>query len=228
MTCCRKCLDRIFLGHLVRPLFSGDNNATAIRDGLTNTVVTAGVVGALVFSMTLEAAMQSEPDGKSYATTASFCWYASSGNACWSVLTSTLAAVALAITPEHRINVIGLKLLWCWVIPFEATMMSLMFMGLGMWADAERAREAFLESNFNMTGTDAFLAFQHGGIVIWSVRFFMVFTGLVGAILTLFVMCCGRKLERATGLATTTAIGEHHAADATEQKARRAKISPVD
>ena len=37
--------DKIFLAHYVRPLFTRkDSDPSTIRDGLTNTVVTAGVV----------------------------------------------------------------------------------------------------------------------------------------------------------------------------------------
>lgn len=197
-------MDKIFLGHYVRPLFNGNQSPGAIRDGLNNTVVTAGVVGALVFSLTIEAALDSEPNGMIYSTIASFSWYAASGCALWSILTSTLAAVAIAITPEDRINIIGRKLLYCWVIPFETTMFSVAWMALGMWTDAERNREILLEEQHNMTGSAAFFSAAHGGIVIWSVRAFMVFTGGISFLISVIVVCCGEKVEKATGLISTT------------------------
>jgi hypothetical protein len=225
--CMLGCLDKIFLGHFVRPLFNGNNDAGTIRDGLTNTVVTAGVVGALVFSLTLEAAMNSTPNGNFYATTASFCWYASSGNACWSILSSTLAAVALAITPEERINIIGKKLLYCWVIPFETTMFSVAFMGLGMWMDAERGRETYLLDNYNWTGTDAFTTFKHGGIVIWSVRLFMLFTFTVGSTMAFVMFCCGERVERATGIEAQSMDEAIQNKEVDEQKST-VKVVPAD
>jgi len=225
--CLFGCLDKIFLGHFVRPLFNGKNDAGTIRDGLTNTVVTAGVVGALVFSLTLEAAMNSTPDGYFYATTASFCWYASSGNACWSIISSTLAAVALAITPEERINIIGKKLLYCWVIPFETTMFSVAFMGLGMWMDAERGRESFLQETYNWTGNDAFATLKHGGIVIWSVRLFVLFTSLVGFVMTFVLLCCGERVENVTGIEAESMNGEIQNKEVDEQKSTT-KVAPAD
>ena len=208
MACLRRCvgacLDKIFMGHYVRPLFHKGNNPAAVRDALTNTVVTAGVVGALVFSMTVEAAVNSQPDGRFYTTTASFCWYGASGTACWAIITSTLAAIALAITPEDRINIMGRKLLYCWVLPFETTMFSVVYMGLGMWADAERNREAFLEEYYNMTSREAYFTIKHGGIVIWAMRAYMVFTGIIALFLTFFIICCGERVEEATGIISTT------------------------
>jgi hypothetical protein len=228
----------MFMGHYVRPLFHKGNNPTAVRDALTNTVVTAGVVAALVFSMTVEAAVNSQPDGQFYATAASFCWYGASGFSCWAIITSTLAAIALAITPEDRINIIGRKLLYCWVLPFETTMFSVVYMGLGLWADAERNREVFLEEYHNMTGHEAYFSIKHGGIVIWVLRAYMVFTGIVALVLTLFIICCGERVEKATGIISTTTEeeklheegGERNVDSDSGQENKKkagAKISPV-
>lgn len=211
--CFYRLIDKLFLGHYIRPLFvNKDNNAATIRDGLTNTVVTAGVVGALIFSMTVEAAMSSKPEESTLSTIASFFWYSASGTAVYSVLTSTLAAVALAITPENRIYIIGRKLLYCWVLPFLTTIMSVLCMGLGMWSDAESQRLRVLEESFNITGTEAITTFQHGGIVIWSVRVFFITTLFVGTCLTVFVVFCGERIERLTGIESTTGAEERQKA----------------
>jgi len=44
-------LDKMFLGHFVRPLFKPSGDPSQVREGLNNTVTTAGVVAALVLSM---------------------------------------------------------------------------------------------------------------------------------------------------------------------------------
>ena len=181
--------------------------------------------------------MESNPNGALYATFASFCWYASSGMACYSIMTSTLAAVALAITPESRIRVVGRKLLYCWVIPFQTTMGSVLFMGLGMWTDCEKQRKDFLEETHNLTGPAALATFEHGGIVIWSVRLFMTVTGLVCFVMIFIAVFCGERVEKFTGLESTSLIEEEAGLKEskankgeTEQEGKVAitKVAPVE
>jgi len=166
--------------------------------------------------MTLEAAMASSADGTFFATAAALSWYMSLGAAALSVLTSTLAAVALAITPLDRINIIGRKLLYCWVIPFETTIGSMMFMTAGAWADCEAQRRILLEERFNVTGSEAMWTVEHGGIVIWSMRLFIVTVGFVGFCLTVFLMCCGERVERMVGLESTTVHEEREEGSSTQ------------
>ena len=202
-SCISSCIDKMFLGHFVRPLFSKENDPTTVRDGLTNTVTTAGVVAALVLSMVLEPAMSSTTE-TNWAIAASLCWYSAAFAAGSSVCVSTLGAVVLAITAEKQIMVMGRRLLYAWSIPFEFTFGSVGMMFVGCWLQAENQREIFLATSFNITGTEAFLLFEKGGLVIWVIRLFISTAMFVSFILTVVMMCCGERIEQLSGIESTS------------------------
>ena len=85
------------------------------------------------------------------------------------------------------------------------TLASVAFMGLGLWADVEGNREAFLKNEYNMTGTEALYSWDHGGFVIWITRLYMVLTLFVAFILAFAAVCCEERVEQATGIISTTA-----------------------
>ena len=92
----------------------------------------------------------------------------------------------------------------------------MMFMTAGAWADCEAQRRILLEEKFNVTGSEAMWTVAHGGIVIWSMRLFIVTVGFVGFCLTVFLMCCGERVERMVGLESTTVHEEREEGSSTQ------------
>ena len=232
-------LDKMFLGHFIRPLFKPDGDASQVREGLNNTVTTAGVVAALVLSMVVEPAMSSTSE-TNWAIAASFCWYSSCMMSCFSVINSTLGAVVIAITPHGKLldsvnekgqrkAGMGRKLLYAWTLPFEFTFGSVGMLFCGIWIDAESKRELFLLTEYNMTfGLQSFLEPRHGGIVIWFVRFSMVLGLLASLVTSIMMICFSDKIESFTGVEATT-IKEHveEVGKEGKQSEKTTKISPV-
>ena len=217
--CFGQLVDQIFLGNIIRPLFlKGDSDQ--IKDGLINFVTSAGVVSALMISISTGQAFSVQAyDWMS--TINVICWYLATWMSMWSVVVSTILGVLLSITPRSNLRKVGQKLLYVWVVPAWLMLWSSFCIVSAIWSQAEMGFRLSMAANSTRVQSQEIL-------IVWVTRCCYIVTVTLTGVSFLTVMCCSAQLDTYFGIESVHVRATKGTRKGGEEKKEKNVINPIN